>query len=75
MFYKGDNVEKVKITTEFIKLDQFLKWVGMVGNGSDAKSIIGAGEVKVNGDVEQRRGKKLRVNDMVEVDGKTFMLE
>jgi ribosome-associated protein YbcJ (S4-like RNA binding protein) len=37
MFYKGDIVEKVKITTEFIKLDQFLKWVGMVGNGSDAK--------------------------------------
>jgi ribosome-associated protein len=75
MFCKGDIMEKVKITTEFIKLDQFLKWVGMVGNGSDAKTIIGAGEVKVNGDVELRRGKKLRANDIIEVDGKTFQIE
>jgi ribosome-associated protein len=68
-------VEKVRITTEYIKLDQFLKWVSVVGNGSDAKSIISTGEVKVNGDVELRRGKKLRINDIIEVEGKTFQIE
>jgi ribosome-associated protein len=68
-------MEKVKISTDFIKLDQFLKWVGIVGNGSDAKVIIAEGNVKVNGEVEVRRGKKLRSDDIIEFDGKTFQIE
>ena len=53
------NIEKVKISTEFIKLDQFLKWLAVVDSGSEAKEIILDGEVKVNGDVEKRRGRKI----------------
>jgi len=45
-------MEKVKINTEYIKLDQFLKWVNVVGQGSDAKELIMDGFVKVNGEVE-----------------------
>lgn len=68
-------MQKVTISTEFIKLDQFLKWVGVVGNGSDAKLIIADGNVKVNGEIETRRGKKLRSDDIIEFEGKVFQIE
>ena len=53
------NIEKVKISTEFIKLDQFLKWTAVVDSGSEAKEIILDGKVKVNDEVETRRGRKI----------------
>ncbi len=62
-------MEKVKITSEYIKLDQFLKWANLVGSGVDAKFIIQDGLVKVNGEVEVRRGRKLYKGDKVVVDG------
>ena len=68
-------MEKIKIQTEYIKLDQFLKWTGTAESGVDAKDMILAGEVKVNGEVEERRGKKLHVGDKVEIAGKTFEVE
>lgn len=58
-------MENVKITTEYIKLDQFLKFVGMVSNGGEAKAIIAYGLVLVNEKVEKRRGKKLRPGDRI----------
>ncbi len=63
-------MEKIKITSEYIKLDQFLKWANLVGSGVDAKFIIQDGLVKVNGEVEVRRGRKLYPGDKVVVDGK-----
>jgi len=68
-------MEKIKIETEYIKLDQFLKWVSIVGSGSDAKEVIFNGDVKVNGEVELRRGKKLRPGDIIEVDEKKYIIE
>ena len=53
-----------------IKLDQFLKFVGIVSTGGQAKIMITNGEVKVNGIVETRRGKKLSSDDIVTVIGK-----
>lgn len=50
-------MEEVKISTEFIKLDQFLKWTGVCDTGVDAKFFITEGNVKVNGELEIRRGK------------------
>lgn len=64
-------MEKVKISTEFIKLDQFLKWVGAVDSGVEAKQLILEGKIKVNGAAELQRGKKLRPGDTVEI-GKSF---
>jgi Uncharacterized conserved protein len=49
---EDEKMEKVKINTEYIKLDQFLKWVNVVGQGSDAKELIMDGFVKVNGEVD-----------------------
>lgn len=58
--------------TEFIKLDSFLKWAGAVSLGSEAKAYILDGQVKVNGEVELRRGKKIYPGDTVEFNGETY---
>ncbi len=60
--------ERVKITTEFIKLDSLLKFSGLCDTGGFAKEIIQSGKVKVNGEICTMRGKKIRSGDVVEVD-------
>ena len=62
----------IEIKTEFIKLDQIMKFAGMVYTGGDAKGFIGVGDVKVNGEVCTMRGKKLHEGDTVEFNGDTF---
>lgn len=52
----------------FIKLDQFLKREALASSGGEAKQLIQAGLVKVNGQVETRRGRKLREGDRVQVE-------
>ena len=69
------NIEKIKISTEFIKLDQFLKWLAIVDSGSEAKQVILDGMVKVNGDVEKRRGRKIYPEYKVEVFDKIYVVE
>ena len=61
-------MEIIEINTEFIKLDQLLKFAGLVGNGSDAKMVIQDEMVRVNGEICTMRGKKLRPGDVVEVE-------
>ncbi len=58
----------VSIETEFIKLDQLLKFAGVAYSGSDAKDLIWSGAVSVNGEVCQMRGKKIRPGDKVFLD-------
>ena len=69
------NMEKVKISTEFIKLDQFLKWLAVVDSGSQAKQVILDGKVKVNDEVETRRGRKIYPEYKVEVFDKIYVVE
>ena len=57
-----------------IRLDQFLKWTGITATGGQAKWRIQAGEVRVNGVVETRRGHGLRPGDRVEVDGQVHVV-
>ena len=61
--------EKVQITTEYIKLQDLLKFAGVMDTGGMAKEVIQAGEVKVNGEVCTMRGKKLRPGDVAELSG------
>lgn len=56
-------------------LDQFLKQSGVVGSGGQAKVLIQAGEVRLNGVVETRRGKKLTPGDVVTVAGQRFRVQ
>lgn len=58
----------------FIKLDQFLKLAGVVATGGQAKPLILAGQVRVNGEVETRRGRKLRSGDEVVVLGQVLQV-
>ncbi|MDB9447211.1 RNA-binding S4 domain-containing protein [Anabaenopsis tanganyikae CS-531] len=58
-----------------IKLDQFLKFMGVAATGGQAKLMIIDGGVKVNGTVETRRGRKLVLGDKVTVEGKTFEVD
>ena len=67
--------KKMKISTEYIKLDQFLKYTSMVGSGGEAKQIIADGLVKVNGEVCTMRGKKLRSGDVVSFSGQEEKVE
>lgn len=67
-------MERIDISTEYIKLDQFLKFAGVTSNGGEAKFLIGEGLVTVNGETELRRGRKLRVDDVVGYDGKEFVV-
>ena len=69
------NIEKVSITTEFIKLDQFLKWIAVVGRGTEAKEIILDQKVKVNNEIEIRRGRKIYPGYRVEVFDVVYEIE
>ncbi|BFK85697.1 RNA-binding S4 domain-containing protein [Pseudoflavonifractor sp. DSM 107456] len=59
--------KEVAITTEFIKLEAFLKFAGAVSTGGEAKNLIQDSLVRVNGEVCTMRGKKLRPGDTVEL--------
>ncbi len=59
----------------YIKLDQFLKWQGIVQTGGEAKLTIQNGSVAVNGELETRRGRKLITGDRVTINGKTYQVQ
>ena len=65
-------MEKIRINTDFIKLDALLKFAGLCETGGEAKELIQGGAVKVNGEVCTMRGKKLRPGDRVTLDGETL---
>ncbi len=65
-------MDSIQIRDEFIKLGQALKLAGLVGSGVEAKEVITSGQVKVNGQVEIQRGKKIVDGDVVEFDGSQF---
>lgn len=62
-------MEIIEISTAFIKLDQLLKYAGIAGSGSDAKSVILEEMVQVNGEVCTQRGRKIYPGDKVRVEG------
>ena len=62
-------MEAVVISDDFIKLGQLLNLANMVSSGVEAKIVIQNGEVKVNGEIDTRRGKKIYPNDVVEYKG------
>lgn len=61
-------MEEIKLETDYIKLDQFLKLCGIAQTGGQAKMMVADGLVKVNGEVSRQRGKKIRKNDKIKVD-------
>jgi ribosome-associated protein len=68
-------MEIIKLREDFIKLGQALKAGGLVDSGVDAKFVIQDGLVKVNGNIETQRGKKLYDGDIVEFNNETVKIE
>lgn len=68
-------MEIIYIRDEFIKLGQALKLAGLVYSGTDAKEFINDGLVKVNGEIETRRGKKIVPGDIISFEGNDVKIE
>ncbi|MCD8231723.1 MAG: RNA-binding S4 domain-containing protein [Clostridiales bacterium] len=67
-------MEIIKIRDEYIKLGQALKLAGLVGSGVEAKALVQDGRVRVNGEVDTRRGRKLVVGDIVTLGKESFQI-
>ncbi len=68
-------MKTIYIKEEFIRLDAALKLAGFVSTGGHAKVVIQCGEVKVNGEICEMRGKKLRKGDTAEYDGQSLKVQ
>jgi ribosome-associated protein len=62
-------VQEIQIRGDMIRLGQLLKLAGLVDSGGEAKAMLAAGLVRVNGDDEARRGRQLHDGDVVDADG------
>ena len=71
---KKDDHQSLAIHTEFIKLQDALKYANIVYSGGEAKQMILDGEVSVNGEVCTMRGKKLRPGDRFQFQGYKFVI-
>lgn len=67
--------EQIRIKTDFIKLDSFLKFAGLTDTGGNAKEIVKEGKIAVNGEVCLMRGKKLYKGDRVYIEEIDLELE
>ena len=66
---------KIKITTEYVTLGQFLKLADIIASGGEAKFAVKEMDIYVNGEREDRRGRKLYPNDKILVDGDAYVIE
>lgn len=62
------------VATREIELGAFLKWAGVAGTGGQAKELVAAGTVRVNGNIETHRGRKLRRGDRIAVPGEVLVV-
>ncbi|MBF0715640.1 S4 domain-containing protein YaaA [Gemelliphila palaticanis] len=67
-------MKKVLINSEFITMTQFLKIEGYIGSGGEAKYFLQENEVFLNSELENRRGKKLYLDDVIKIDGDTYII-
>ena len=65
---------KVLITSDFITLGQLIKYVGIVQNGGQVKAFLAENAPRINGELDQRRGKKLFEGDKIEIDSKKYII-
>lgn len=70
-----NEVQEIQISTEYITLGQLLKFARLVGGGGEAKILLATERVLVNGEEDNRRGRKLRDGDIVEVRGRSYRIK
>ncbi len=66
---------EIKIDSEFITLGQFLKFADIIQSGGEAKQFLASHKVAVNREDDNRRGRKLRPNDVIEIEGKSYLIK
>lgn len=64
----------IKISTDYIKLSQFLKLAGIITNGGESKMLVQEGAIKVNDKIENARGRKLFPGDIVVFEDKKYLV-
>lgn len=67
-------IKDVKISDEYITLGQFIKVVDLISSGGEAKVYLNSNNVKVNGEDEKRRGRKLYKQDQIEINGSKYKI-
>lgn len=68
------NMEKIYIESEYIKLSQFLKFIDLVFSGGEAKIFLENNEILINGEKDNRKGRKLYKGDIVEILDKQYQI-
>jgi len=68
-------MKEISITTPYIKLGQMLKIAGLIQTGGEEKVFVTSHKILVNGELENRRGRKLYPNDKVDVDLQGFLIK
>lgn len=68
-------MKRIRVNTEYIKLDQFLKLADIVSSGGEAKQFILERDILVNGEKETRRGRKLRHHDEIRIGREIYVIE
>jgi S4 domain protein YaaA len=67
-------MENVKIITEFITLGQLIKFLSLVGSGGEVKFFLSENIILVNGEIENRRGKKLFIDDIITINENRYRI-
>ena len=67
--------EKISISSEYITLQQLLKMCDYIQSGGQAKYAVKELNITVNGEIEQRRGRKLYPNDQITIEGTTYIIQ
>ncbi len=75
--YSFINIEKrvsvdIRITSDYITLGQFIKFIGVIGNGAEAKPYLSNHQAYINGELDTRRGRKIYPGDVVEIEKKKY---
>lgn len=68
-------MDVIRLKDEYIKLGQALKAAGLVESGAEAKEVIVEGSVRVNGETDTRRGRKLYAGDVITFNGEEVKIE
>lgn len=66
---RSEPEQQFPLSGDYITLGQLLKAAGFIGSGGEARSVLAGGRVRVNGEIEMRRGRKLRAGDRVTAPG------
>ena len=67
-------IKEIKIESEYITLGQFLKVADIISSGGEAKTFLACNRILINNEEDNRRGRKLYKDDVIEIDGKRYKI-